>query len=260
MLAEDAEEQQRYELSVGEICGRPGRMLPLRRLLPMQDYPDRDQIAAFYAESYSLTRFLVERKDGPTFLAFVKQGMRDGWDEAAHAHYRFRDVDALEETWRAGLPHPAVAPSADDPTQPAAGSSARLPSGPPPTMGLARITPQNHLRVRVPEIVSVPMTAYPDEHFKPYTFYQINATERVETHPASEAQAFDSDGHRISPKDLARLLREERPVLLSANGKKVDPFYLGFMKEGTLVLVLPPRIAMPSPPAAPPPPTAPGGN
>ena len=72
----------------------------------------------------------------------------------------------------------------------------------------------------------------------------MQTTERVEVHPAADVEAFGTDGRRIPLKALAQLLRDERPVLLSANGRKVDPFYLQLIKEGTVILVLP----MPVPP------------
>src|SRR5262249_24100431 len=33
------------------------------------------------------------------FLAFVGQGMKDGWDKAAQAHYGCNKVEKLEEAW-----------------------------------------------------------------------------------------------------------------------------------------------------------------
>src|SRR5262249_34837110 len=52
-------------------------------------------------------------------------------------------------------------------------------------------------------------------------------------------RVFGLDGKAVHRKTLARLLARETPLLLSADGKPVDPFYLQVMKAGTLVLVLP---------------------
>jgi hypothetical protein len=237
MLAEDEDEQQRHKLSVGELCAHPSRIIPLRRLLPMPDYPK--EVAAFYAESYALTRFLVERKDRSTFLAFVKQGMRDGWDKAAQAQYDFRGVEDLEHTWRMELPRPEAA---GDSQPEADGSPARIPNSPLPLMVLARMTSENRLRVRMPTTAYVPVTTYvpAPKWEEPRTSYEVQTTERIEIHPAADVEAFGMDGRRIPLKNLANLLRDERPVLLSANGRKVDPFYLQLIKEGTVILVLPP--------------------
>jgi hypothetical protein len=50
-------------------------------------------------------------------------------------------------------------------------------------------------------------------------------------------KVFDAAGKRIAPKDVAKLLKQSAPVLVSADGKEVDPFYLRLAREGTLVVV-----------------------
>jgi hypothetical protein len=69
----------------------------------------------------------------------------------------------------------------------------------------------------------------------------------------SDVQAFDTTGKKIDPAQLPDLLSKETVVLVSTDGRPVDPFYLQIIKEGTLVLILP----VPKPPAnervAPPP-------
>src|SRR5258708_30862692 len=81
MLAEDAEEQQRHQALLRGFIDQPDRLIPLTRLLPMKDYPK--DVMALYVQGHSLTRFLIDRKDRKTFLAFVKQGMNgDAWDRA----------------------------------------------------------------------------------------------------------------------------------------------------------------------------------
>ena len=51
---------------------------------------------------------------------------------------------------------------------------------------------------------------------------------------ARQVKAFGTDGKEIDAKKLARLLAKETPVLVSADGKPIDPFYLRVVKEGTL--------------------------
>ena len=60
------------------------------------------------------------------------------------------------------------------------------------------------------------------------------------------------DGKKIDPKNLPKLTGPA-PALVSADGKDVDPFYLGLAKQGTLVIVAP-SFAGPQPPGPPPPP------
>jgi hypothetical protein len=52
-----------------------------------------------YAEGFSVAEFLVERSSRPAFLAFVASGMREGWDQAARVHYRYNNVEELEQAW-----------------------------------------------------------------------------------------------------------------------------------------------------------------
>jgi hypothetical protein len=54
---------------------------------------------AFYAEGHSVVRFLVDAKDRATLLAFVDEGMREGWDKACKTHYKYADVGELESAW-----------------------------------------------------------------------------------------------------------------------------------------------------------------
>jgi hypothetical protein len=57
--------------------------------------------------------------------------------------------------------------------------------------------------------------------------------------PAKSVEAYSVDGKAISAETLATLLAKERTVLVSMDGKKLDPFYLQLYKEGTIVLVPP---------------------
>lgn len=97
LQAEDAEEQERHQSLMREYGSLP---IPLKKLLPMKDYPPN--VMTLYAQGYSLTHFLLQRKDHKTFLAFVRQGMnRNDWDAAVKDHYGFDDVDALQKAWLA---------------------------------------------------------------------------------------------------------------------------------------------------------------
>jgi hypothetical protein len=60
-------------------------------------YP-RD-VMVLYAEGYSVTNFLVAKSGRQAFLAFLSDGMRQGWDHAVQTHYRYRSVRELEEAW-----------------------------------------------------------------------------------------------------------------------------------------------------------------
>jgi hypothetical protein len=110
LLSEDDRERKRWTLLASEILGEPRRAIPLHRLLPMKGYPN--DVITLYAQGYSLTAFLVARKDRKTFLAFLKDGMKGDWDKAVHTHYGFRDVKELEREWtaKAGVRPPRETP------------------------------------------------------------------------------------------------------------------------------------------------------
>jgi hypothetical protein len=77
-----------------------------------------------------------------------------------------------------------------------------------------------------------------------------------------DVKAFSVDGKPIERKKLRGLLKKETAVLVSADGKEIDPFYLQMIKEGTIILLVqpvihPPAVAEPPPPVEPPAPPVP---
>jgi hypothetical protein len=64
---------------------------------------------------------------------------------------------------------------------------------------------------------------------------------------AKDIQAFTTEGKKLDARDLANFLKKDTPVLVSADGKKVDPYYLQVIKEGTIILVVPIARATPRP-------------
>ncbi len=121
VLGEDPRERARHEKAMRQLLGKEGRLIPLRRLLALRDYPP--DVMALYVQGYSLTRFLVARRGRPTFLAFLKDGSDGDWDRALNAHYGYKKVEELERAWLAGLKRPG----------PGAGGT---PAPPRDTMGL----------------------------------------------------------------------------------------------------------------------------
>ena len=95
-LAEDEVSRRQREQRQKE-CLAGARIMPLARLFVMRDYPP--DIPAFYAQSCAVAKFLIEKKDRPTFLAFVREGLESGWDAAAKKHYDYEDVSKMEAAW-----------------------------------------------------------------------------------------------------------------------------------------------------------------
>lgn len=97
LLSEDLREHRRHDQIVVDLLSRRGN-LPLDRLFAAEEYP-RD-LMGFYGQGYSISRFLVEMGGRPRFLAFVRDGNRSGWDDAARAHYGLAGVHELDRAWR----------------------------------------------------------------------------------------------------------------------------------------------------------------
>ncbi len=59
-----------------------------------------DQVAAFYGQSLSLTRFLLEQKRPHELIGFLTHSLEVGYDRALKKHYGFETMTDLERAWR----------------------------------------------------------------------------------------------------------------------------------------------------------------
>jgi hypothetical protein len=255
LLSEDEEEQQRHDRLARQILKTPDRKISLRRLFAMRDFPA--DVMALFAEGYSVTHFLVEQKDHRTFLAFVKQGMRDGWDKAARGHYDYRDVEALEVAWLASL-RQKLAKTDDLPDQPTEPPDSRLmppAQGPAPVTAWAAAEKEGRIVIHWPVSYYQPRTKYvrrdPSGPASPVTTYERATAYTTRDFDAREVEAFGTDGKPIEAKALLERLRTPVAVLVSSDGRLVPSFYLQVIKEGTLILVLPESKSPPPPPVVP---------
>jgi hypothetical protein len=112
VLSEDQKERDRHDNLARGILASPGRLIPLRRLFVLKEYPD--DVMSLYAEGYSVSNFLVNQggdKGRQTFLSFVAYGMRNNeWDAAVQSHYGYRGVNDLERAWADSLRRPRPSP------------------------------------------------------------------------------------------------------------------------------------------------------
>ena len=72
-------------------------------LLAMDDYPRADRFGAFYGESVSLTKFLVERATPQQFVDFVERAKQVGYDAALQSCYGINGARELDREWRQSL-------------------------------------------------------------------------------------------------------------------------------------------------------------
>jgi hypothetical protein len=97
LLSEDLRERRRHDQIALDLLARRGE-LPLARLFQVEDYPK--DLMSFYGQGYSISRFLIEMGGRPNFLQFVRDGMKNGWDDATRAHFQLTDVRELDRAWR----------------------------------------------------------------------------------------------------------------------------------------------------------------
>jgi hypothetical protein len=96
VYSEDEIERSRHDKLCKQILNA-GDGIQLKALFRMKNYPRN--VMTLYAQGYSVSRYLVEKSDRPTFLNFVSAGMQKGWDPAAREFYGFKNVDDLEANW-----------------------------------------------------------------------------------------------------------------------------------------------------------------
>jgi hypothetical protein len=75
------------------------RVFQLGQLMSI-DYPEAKHWSLFYAQSVSLTRFLVGQGTPAQFVAFIKSSQRQGADAALREVYKIEGLADLETRWR----------------------------------------------------------------------------------------------------------------------------------------------------------------
>jgi hypothetical protein len=71
----------------------------VEQLVNLHDYPPPRAVGAFYAQSVSLVDFLSRQKGARRFSAFVRDGVRDGYEASLRQHYGW-DFAELERRWQ----------------------------------------------------------------------------------------------------------------------------------------------------------------
>jgi hypothetical protein len=129
----------------------------------------------------------------------------------------------------------------------------QLPKGQPPTLVLAKADREGlaiRQMVRVAEYRQEQRTRTVKQNGQdrqvPYQVTVLDQRMEAREMRAGKFQAFGTDGKPVDAKAAAGQLKGWTAVLLSADGKRVDPFYLQVIKEGTLVIVLPQPNSQPS--------------
>jgi len=102
-LSVDAEQsgvRRRYQ-EVMRAALELRRAIPLSALLTMRRYPEaREQVYVFYAESWSVTSFLLKQGGRATFLRFLQELAAGANPGAALIRHYSVSVEELERRWR----------------------------------------------------------------------------------------------------------------------------------------------------------------
>ena len=97
VLAEPAKEQALRAADLEQPLAS-GRVFPVDKLVSM-DYPQDESWSLYYAQSVSLTRFLVESGSPDRFVKFVRLAQKSGTEPALRSAYAIRDFSELHERW-----------------------------------------------------------------------------------------------------------------------------------------------------------------
>src|ERR1043165_2935753 len=122
-----------------------------------------------------------------------------------------------------------------------------LPKGLSPYQALAIVDRNGNLTMKVSAMI---LYVSPPEANDGKTKYEEKTTVTIKQYPANQVKAHDADGEPIDSKRLIKLLRNEALVLVSVDGKTVDPLHRRVYKKDTVFLVVP--VATPVPYAVPP--------
>jgi hypothetical protein len=114
VLSEDEKERVRHDELVRNILNQR-QQIPLRTLFGLTQYPP--QVMCLYAQGFSMSDYLVKRRDRQTFLAFVGAGMHSGWDNAVRSYYGHNTVEELEGAWLQHLYNTRRQPGSQPPVQ-----------------------------------------------------------------------------------------------------------------------------------------------
>jgi hypothetical protein len=268
VLAEDDADRRNYD-RIAQDLPNTGKALPLRRLLAVREYGEVGAVVPLHVQGYTVARFLVGRKDRPTFLRFVRQGMVDGWDAAAKECYGFESVEQLEAAWLqtlksesgsvAGPARPPVYTWTYRGTTPDEAPRSAKPPGPEPTATLqfARALVDGEGRLYVQFWTTVYREKKDERSGTATAIYEAAPHMKWQRYPLIDVHAFrtvKSALEEVELRRLAELLRQETTVVVVPAGltHMTLGMFLGAIKDGTIVLSLPPGKATATGPVTPP--------
>lgn len=98
VMADPAEKQNAHFRDL-RIAQGSRSALRVVELMSLEGYPRPEQQAAFYGQSASIVRYLVERDTPERFVNFVRSAARRGYEQALREDYQIDGVRELETRW-----------------------------------------------------------------------------------------------------------------------------------------------------------------
>lgn len=105
ILSEPVAKQQLRERTWQDEA-RSGHQFSPRELFVVDAHPPANRHNAYYSQSASLVRFLIDRDSPEQFLRFVQASQRHGYATALKSTYGIDSVEHLEHLWAARRPAP----------------------------------------------------------------------------------------------------------------------------------------------------------
>jgi hypothetical protein len=122
-----------------------------------------------------------------------------------------------------------------------------LPASPPPRVGCVaaldpaagEITLHEVSQQVVPELRTELRTINGKKVEVQVTVYQAVLVQQQRKLSLKEGKAFDTSGTSLEPEEVWKRLKIGTAVLISADGNKVDPAYLGIIAKEAVILAIP---------------------
>jgi hypothetical protein len=100
VLSEPPNRVERYLRNLSRY-DQDHRLLGVGPLMKLNDYPEARLVDPFYTQSVSLVDYLSKERGPKAFAAFLRDGLRDGYEPALRKHYQIEGFTELERRWRA---------------------------------------------------------------------------------------------------------------------------------------------------------------
>jgi len=98
-IIEHESERMRQMQTLNQVT-QSGTRYSLRQLLAIKEYPqDMQRVLTLYAQGYSLSDYLIQKKGRKNFLEFLEAAHHHGWDNALRQHYELKNIEQLEGKW-----------------------------------------------------------------------------------------------------------------------------------------------------------------